>query len=138
MASDLLLVGRRLLDGQFIRFLLVGGLNTVFGYGLFACLVLVRVPTALALLIATIVGAIFNYFTARHLVFTRRVESSRLGRFALVYGVVYVLNAGALFALERAALPTLWAQALLLPLFVPLTYLVNRSIVFGSPRKQWS
>jgi putative flippase GtrA len=124
-----------LLDWQFIRFLLVGGVNAIFGYALFAGFVLLTLPAPLALLLATIGSVVFNYFTAKYLVFTQ-LGRPRFGRFVLVAVIVYVLNAAALIALGQSALPTYWIQAFLLPIFVALTYLLNKSFVFGPPRNE--
>jgi len=48
---------RNLLSNQLVRFLLVGGVNTAFGYGIFTILVLLSVAPGVALLIATALGA---------------------------------------------------------------------------------
>src|SRR6516162_3637567 len=63
-----------LVDVQFIRFVLVGCLNTTVGYGLFAACILLGLPSALALLIATIIGVLFNYFSTGRLVFACRTS----------------------------------------------------------------
>jgi putative flippase GtrA len=84
-------------------------------------------------LLSTMGGVAFNYFTTRQLVFAWR-DGGRLFRFALIYVVIYVLNAAALRSFE-AAMPTLLAQAILLPFFVVLAFLCNRHFVFSSPRK---
>jgi putative flippase GtrA len=102
---------------------------------LFASFVLLTFPATVALLLATIMGVVFNYFTAKHLVFTQ-LGRPRFGRFVLVAVIVYILNAAALVALGRSALPTYWIQAFLLPAFVALTYLLNKSFVFGPPRNE--
>jgi putative flippase GtrA len=113
----------------FIRFVLVGLLNTAVGYGLFALFILLSAPSALALLVATVLGVLFNYLSTGRIVFAWR-DSRRLGRFVLVYGVLYIVNAAALLALENLGFPALGAQAMLLPLFVVLAYLGNKHFVF--------
>ena len=54
---------------RFARFLIVGTINTLFGYGVFAALITAGLESALALALATIAGVIFNYFTTGKLVF---------------------------------------------------------------------
>jgi putative flippase GtrA len=123
----------QLVDVQFIRFVLVGCLNTAVGYGLFAAFILVGLPSALALLIATVIGVLFNYFSTGRLVFAWRT-SSRLWLFVLSYVVIYVVNAAALLGLERMSVSALLAQAVLLPAMVGLAFLLNKYFVFSSPR----
>ena len=58
-----------------IRFLLVGFLNTLFGYGLFAGLVYLSVPYLVALLLATVVGVLVEVPVMLSLVaFTNRTK----------------------------------------------------------------
>lgn len=117
---------------RFVRFLLVGALNTAVGYGLFALGILLGLRSALALLIATVLGVLFNYFSTGRLVFSWH-DRCRLWHFALVYGGVYLVNAAALMEAEKLAIPALTAQALLLPVFVVIAYLLNKHFVFRSP-----
>jgi putative flippase GtrA len=122
-----------LMDVQFIRFLLVGCLNTAVGYGLFAACILIGLPSALALLIATVIGVLFNYLSTGRLVFAWHT-SRRLWLFVLSYAVVYLVNVAALLGLERMSVPALLAQVLLLPPIVGLAFLLNKYVVFSSPR----
>ena len=78
-------------DRRFVAFCLVGALNTVFGYSVFAALLYAGLHHALALLIATCAGVIFNFFSTGRMVFGSR-QLSRLPRFVAVYGIVYVVN----------------------------------------------
>lgn len=118
---------------QFIRFALTGVLNTLFGYGLFACLILLSLPSPLSLLVATIGGTLFNYFTVRRLVFASNTDS-RLGRFVVAYAVIYALNCIALLAASRAGISPLSAQALLMFIFAVLSFILNKYFVFAEPR----
>ncbi|NCQ92050.1 MAG: hypothetical protein GPI94_15420 [Microcystis aeruginosa LG13-03] len=54
---------------RFVRFLLVGVLNTIFGYSLFAVLILIGLNYKYAVLIGTIQGVLFNFQTTGRLVF---------------------------------------------------------------------
>ncbi len=82
-------------SGKFARFLLVGGVNTLFGNALFAILFFAGLQPELALWAATTLGVIFNFMTTGSFVFQNR-DKSRIFRFVGVYVVVYLLNAGAL------------------------------------------
>ena len=91
---------RRLLRNRFVRFLLVGGLNTVFGYSVFAIGILVGLPYPLAALVATVLGALFNFKSYGTLVFASH-DNRLVFRFFAVYGVCYGLG----------LLPLAWARA---------------------------
>jgi len=110
-----------LLDVQFIRFLLIGCLNITMGYGLFAAFIILSLPTALALLLSTVVGALFNYCSSGRLVFSWRTSNCSL-------------NTATLLWLERMSIPVLVAQAFLLPLIVVLAFPFNQCFVFSLPR----
>ncbi|KAA0073032.1 GtrA family protein [Tardiphaga sp. P9-11] len=114
---------------RFGRFLLVGALNSAVGYGLFAGLVVLGLPPEAALLVATVLGVIFNFATTGRFVFGNR-DRNRILRFIAVYGVVYLLNAAALRGLSLLMVPPLLGQLLLLPVAAVMTFVALRSFVF--------
>ncbi len=75
---------------DYIRFIAVGVLNTIFGYGLFAGFILLKLDYKLATLLSTILGVLFNYKTTGQIVF--RNDKSSLLRFILVYVMVYFVS----------------------------------------------
>jgi putative flippase GtrA len=126
---------QRLLSLQFVRFLLVGGLNTLFGYGLFAGLYIFSHQRQGSLVVATVIGAVFNFFTTGRLVFANR-GYRMLIPFVLGYAVVLGANMVLLEVLARLGAPTLIAQAIALPAMVVLSYLINRYAVFADAGRQ--
>ena len=114
---------------RFGRFLVVGALNSVVGYGLFAGFLFVGFAPEVALLLSTILGVIFNFVTTGHFVFGNRARS-RILRFIAVYGMVYLLNALSLRGLTSLAVPPLLAQLFLLPIAAVVTFVALRSFVF--------
>ncbi len=115
----------------FLRFGLVGLLNTAFGYSIFAGLVLVGLRPGFALAGAAVLGAGSNFYTSQHLVFGR---TTRASRFILLYTATLAVNVAALHALEAAHLSALYSQALLaLPIAV-LSFTGQRLWVFGPTR----
>ena len=114
-----------------VRLLAVGVLNTVFGYGLFFCLLIAGLSPTPALALATIIGVAFNFFSMSGIVFANR-DPARLWRFAGVYGVVFVVNAIALEGIEKLGIRAALGQAMLLPLCVCLSYLLNSTLVFNT------
>ena len=121
---------------RLLRFFVVGGINTVFGYGAYALFVYVGFHYAWAALLGTIVGTIFNYFTTGGLVF----DGARNGgfvRFVSVYAVVYFINIGALALLQQVRIGSLVVGPYLagLLLIVPtalISYVLMRRFVFAT------
>jgi putative flippase GtrA len=125
---------RSLADPRFIRFLLVGGLNTAFGYGVFALLYLVGLHYAVAGFFSTVLGVLFNFFSTGRLVFGNR-EVALLPRYVLVYATTYVLGTLLLRVAELLKIPILAASAvLLLPMSV-VAFLLQRRLVFGGKKR---
>ena len=76
---------------QFIKFLFVGGLNTLFGYGILVLLTLLNFHYVLTTFIATVLGILFNFKTTGCLVFKKN-NNKLIFKFLLVYFLVYVLS----------------------------------------------
>jgi putative flippase GtrA len=129
---------RRLWAIQFLRFLAVGGVNTAFGYGVFALLILLNrhfkicspeVELVLAPLISQICGILFNFKTTGTIVFKNR-NNRLIFRFFAVYSITYLLNYGLLRLLESFGVGRLVGGAILVLPLALLAYLVNRRYVF--------
>lgn len=117
----------------FARFLAVGLVNTLFGYGVFGALTLAGLAPGLALFIATVLGVLFNYFTTGRVVFAAN-GFGRLPWFVAVYGLTFLINLWSLRSLTAAGLSPLLAQAILLPIVTILSFLLNKTFVFrGAP-----
>ena len=80
---------------RFARFLLVGALNTLFGYFLYGSLILIGLNYKYAVLLATIIGVLFNFQTTGRLVFGSK-NNKLIFRFVLVYVATFLLNVEAL------------------------------------------
>ena len=57
------------IDWLFVKFVLVGILNTAFGYLVFALLLFLGLHYTLAVILSTIAGVLFNFKTTGTLVF---------------------------------------------------------------------
>lgn len=115
--------------GGFPRFVLVGLLNTLFGYGLFYAALEATGVATLSLAVATIVGVLFNYRSIGSLAFGA-TGSGQLWRFIGVYALLFVVNALALTILQGFGARPAFAQAGLLPLLAAASFVLNRRIVF--------
>lgn len=115
---------------QLFRFLLVGGLNTAFGYALFAVLTYAGVSYPIAIGLATIGGVLFNFQSVGRLVFGD-APRSRFWRFVGVYCVVYLANLGGVRLLLELDINVYLANAaMLIPLSL-LAFVLNRRFVFN-------
>lgn len=116
---------RELPNPQIIKFLGVGVLNTVFGYAIYAMLIFVNVPYLIALLAATVVGVIFNYFSFGRMVFHGYGGWFIFGKFVIAYAVIYGANAALLRALTGDFLLSPYVgQVICIPLSVLLSWLL--------------
>lgn len=115
---------------QLLRFLLVGGLNTVFGYSIFTVLTYIGMHYPLAIGLATVAGVAFNFHTVGKLVFGD-APRSRFWRFVGVYCLIYALNLAGVHLLLNIYSNVYIANAIvLLPLSL-FAFLLNRRYVFS-------
>jgi putative flippase GtrA len=116
-------------NNRLIRFLLVGGINTLFGYTIFALLLCSGLDYRGALLIATVCGVLFNFKTTGILVFKKK--SNRLIiRFVIFYLLTYLLNIGILQIVNYLGISLLMSQAILLLPLALISYFLNKRFVF--------
>lgn len=118
-----------MLNSQLVRFLLVGALNTIVGYALFAIFVWAGLSFPVAIGLATIAGVAFNFQSTGRLVFGG-APLSQLGRFVAVYGVVYAINVGSVAVLLRAGFNVYLANAMVLVPLALLAFALQRRFVF--------
>jgi len=115
---------------QFVRFLAVGSLNFAFYYSLFASLHLLGLPPTQAVVIATMIAVVFNFFTTGKMVFGNR-RARLLPRFIAVYVVQTFLNIGSLRLLMAAGVPVLIAEAIVIGVLAVLTFFALKRFVFN-------
>jgi len=120
---------RRLWAIPFLRFLVVGGINTVFGYGVFALFILLGLHYVLAVLLGQICGILFNFKTTGTIVFKNR-NNRLILRFFGVYVITYFSIVGLLKLFDMAGVTPLVAGAIIvLPMGV-VSFLLMRKLVF--------
>ena len=114
---------------RFMRFLIVGGLNTLFGLGAYSLLVYLKLPLWLALLGGNLSGIAFNFFSTGGLVF-RDLSTRRIPRFVLAYLIVYSVNLALLHAASGMLQKPLLAQVVLTIPMAILSYVLMSRWVF--------
>lgn len=122
-----------MLNHQFIRFLLVGVINTLFGYGIYAFLVLVGVHFALAALLSTILGVLFNFKTTGALVFKSN-DNQLIIKFFVVYGILYLLNVAGIYVLSTVNVNHQAGGAIMLLPMAILGFVLNKYYVFNQKK----
>jgi putative flippase GtrA len=124
---------KNLLKIQFLRFLLVGGLNTLFGYSVFALLIFLKFHYAVAALISTTAGVIFNFQTVGRLVFNEH-NLRLIFRFFAVYAVVYGLNVLGLKLFDIVHVSAYISGAILILPLAALSFVLNKLFVFNKKK----
>ena len=120
---------KKLLQNKLIRFFIVSGINTAFGYGLFALLIFVGLAYPIALLAGTVAGILFNFKTIGVYVFENR-NNKLIFKFFGVYGITYLFNLGGLALLKYFGVDLyIGGAALLVPAGL-LAYFLNKTFVF--------
>lgn len=120
---------RTIKDRTFVRFLLVGILNTLFGYSIFAVLIFLGLHYTVAALLSTILGVLFNFKTIGSMVF-KNSKSRLIIRFIAVYAVIYCLNVVFLKMLSLWNVNMYLAGLALLFPMAFVAFLMNKYFVF--------
>ncbi len=79
----------KLWNSRMVRYVFVGGMNTVFGFAVYALLAPTSLPTWLILIIANVAAISFNFATTGSIVF-RDLKLQRIPRFLLIYGIIFL------------------------------------------------
>jgi putative flippase GtrA len=118
-----------MISKQFMRFILIGILNTAFGYSLYALLIFLGLRYDLAILIATVLGVLFNFKTTGALVFNNR-QNNLILRYFGTYSIIYLLNVLLVWLMLKSNINSYLAQAFVMPVLVVLSYAMQRDFVF--------
>jgi len=119
------------LDNHFVRFILVGILNTMVGYGLFALFIFIGLHYSLAVLFSTILGVLFNFKSIGRLVFNTK-NNKKIYHFIGVYTFLYLLNVSGLWGLSSIGIEDMYvAGAVLLAPLAIMSFILNRKFVFN-------
>lgn len=124
---------KRYITPEFIRFVLVAILNTLFGYGVYSILLLFGMHYSLAILCSTALGVLFNFKTYGILVF-KNSSNKLIFRFILVYCVVYLFNTGGIALLKSFGISDYIAGALMLVPVGLLGFVLNKIFVYSKKR----
>ncbi|NBC38180.1 hypothetical protein GTZ99_16640 [Novosphingobium sp. FSY-8] len=113
---------------EILRYLIAGGINTAFGFGLYAALVWAGLDRYAAQAVGYVAGTAFNYVTYSRGVF-RDAGPAKL-RFALSYAANYLVNLAGLWAVSRLVANPYLAGAITTAGVVVVNYVVLKRLVF--------
>ncbi len=118
------------LPEQFIRFLIIGGVNTVFAYSIYALSIFLGAHYTLAVLLSTVIGTCFSFKTMGTMVFDNP-DNMLIFKFIAVYALCYFLNIGILRVLTLMGVTNLYIAGLTSSLLVALvSFSLNKWVVF--------
>lgn len=114
---------------QFILFVLVGIVNTLFAYGVFAFFIFLKLHYSIASLLQLILGILFNFKTTGRVVFNNR-NDKLMGHFFGAYLLVYGLYLIGLKVFNSFEISNYTAGAVLLPPLALITFILQKEFVF--------
>lgn len=115
---------------RFIKFLFVGGVNTIWGYSIFALFNFIGLHYIISTLLATVSGVLFNFKTTGCIVF-KNGDNRLIIKFVLVYSFTYFLTVFTLSLFDKFQLHNMYINyAILLPLNAIISYVLMKKIVF--------
>lgn len=126
---------KRVFESRFLRFVVMGGLNTAITYGIFLlCHLWLGHQASYA--IAYVCGIVLSYFINATVVFRTAMSLRSFGLYPLVYLVQYGVGAIVLeLAIRVLNVPTLLAPLLGIAASIPVTFVLARWVLSG--RHSW-
>ncbi len=120
----------------FIRFLIVGGLNTAFGYFVFAIFIWCGLHYSVATFLSTVIGIVFNFFTTGRLVF-KNSNNRLIFKFFAVYGITWLINVFFIWLIIHIGYDNLYVIGLVqvLPMAL-ISYVLMKNFVFNCKTKE--
>ena len=115
-----------------LRFLIVGGFNTLTCYAVYAVLVRLGIPFALANLMALLFGICLSFTLQRRFVFESR-DPGRCWRCVASWGAIYAVQTACIALLVRRGMDPVLAGLIVLPATTVASYLIQKLLVFRAP-----
>ncbi|SRR5258708_811399 len=114
---------------QAMRFVVTGGINTAFGYGIYAACIYLGAGYAIASGASVVCGILFSYKTTSAVVFGRGYRGS-LARFIGCYVIVYLFSVLILNAMDAFGINPYLAGVLAAPPCAVLSFALLKLFVF--------
>ena len=113
-----------------IKYIIIGGVNTCFGYGVYWSLLQLDFNFAFAALLSSVLGVIFNFFTFGQLVFEAKIDSNIFYKFVLIYGFRYLLSIGGIAFFHFYGMSYEIAGAVMILLNAIIGFFLHKYLVF--------
>lgn len=133
---------KKIFSKQFIRFVFVAGLNTAFGWCVFALLRFLlgftplEDPYMLAAFLGTIISVLFNFKTYGTIVF-KNGDNKLIFRFLIVCAITYFINIFGIKILENVGVDNYIASAIMCVPVGLLNFLFNKVFTYIPHPKAW-
>jgi putative flippase GtrA len=118
------------IDKRFFSFILIGIINTIFGYSVYAFLLWVGLHFSLAAGLSTILGILFNFKSIGVFVFNSK-DNSKIKIFLIIYFICYVVNLVGIYSLEFFDVNSFFGGAVMLIPTALLTYNLLKRYVYN-------
>ena len=121
-------------NSKFRKYIIGGILNTLITYLVYIFL-LIFFSYLIAFTASFFSGIIFSYFINSRLVFEQKLYLKGAIVYPMVYLFYYILNIGFLYVfIEVASLPEEVGPILVLPIVVPIMFLINKKLFLSGFR----
>ncbi len=118
------------LPRRFVKFLFVGGINTLFGYSTYALFVALSLKPAHALTISYILSIFWNFKTTGSIVFKNK-DNRLIFKFFLSYIFTFLVNKYSLeFLIEGLNVNEYLAEAIVIPPVAVLSFIIFKTFIF--------
>jgi putative flippase GtrA len=114
---------------QFVKFAMVGLLNTSWSFAVYAGLLYAGLHYVAASLITIIVSVAFGFLTQGTLVFGG-AKKEAIPRFILVWIIIYVVYLGAVAGAQKLGFSNYFGGLIATPLVAVMSYFLQRRFVF--------
>lgn len=115
---------------RFVRFVLVGIVNTLFGMSIYTLCLYVGMPYQVATFVSTILGVLFNFKSIGVMVFGSH-DNRLIWRFVISYAVAYVIQLLVIkLLLLTTSLNTYWCGYLSTPIVAVFSFVIQKKFVF--------
>ena len=122
------------MNRNIFRFIIIGLVNSFFGYSLYAFFIFMNIKYQLAITLATLVGIFFNFSSYRLYFFDDKFNIYSLIKFFFSYILIYLLNLFCLNLLTIKINPYL-SQLICFPVVVLLNWVSLNLWVFKNIKK---
>jgi len=117
------------LKKQILNFILIGIVNTIFGYALYALFIYLGLNYILSVLFSTILGILFNFKTIGKFVFSSN-NNKLIIKFFFVYVIVFLINILAITYLKELGLNDYISGFIALIPASVISFVLNKYLVF--------